>query len=343
MIGLVLSVIAIAGLALMGFGVFLVIQAVQRNGSVRPGVLLAAVGLIIAVLFFTMNAGLVEVGANEVAVVFNTFNGDLSSTPLGPGLHIIIPGVQQATIYSTAQQEYTMSGAMNEGAVRGDDAVVALTSDGQQVMLDVTIFYRINPAKANDLHLRWQHRYQNELVRPVVRNQTRSALTSFSVEQIYGAEHNDLQQAIEDAVRGDLSDDGLEVTDVLIRNITFSPEYVAAIEQKQVAQQQSEEARFRVQQKEQEADQARAVAQGEADASRIRAEGEAAALQLINEQLQQNPLLLQWRYVETLSDNVKILVIPSNSPFLFDMNQLTTAAGADLSTDTTTEPSNNNQ
>jgi regulator of protease activity HflC (stomatin/prohibitin superfamily) len=331
MINLVLSVLAIGGLAIMGFGVFMIVQAMSRNDSVRSGVMLTVVGLVIAVLFFIVGMGLVEVQADEVAVVFNTLSGDLAKTPLGPGLHVIIPGVQDATIYSTAQQEYTMSGSVGEGAVRGDDAVVALTSDGQQVRIDVTVIYQIDPSNANAVHLKWKDRYVNGLVRPVVRNQTRSALTQFRVEEIYGAQHGDLEQAIETGVRELMSTEGFLVTNVLIRNITFSDEYVASIEQKQVAQQQAQEAQFRVQQRQQEAEQARAVAQGEADASRIRAEGEAAALQLINEQLSQNPALLQWRYIESLGDDVRLIIIPSNSPFLFDMEALMQQAGVPTS------------
>ena len=98
---------------------------------------------------------------------FNTLSGDLAETPLRPGLHIVIPGVQEVTLYSVAQQEYTMSGKTGEGALRGDDAVEALTQDGQQVRLDVTIIYRISPSKANEVHVRWGDRYQNGLVRPV--------------------------------------------------------------------------------------------------------------------------------------------------------------------------------
>jgi len=200
---------------------------------------------------------------------------------------------------------------------------------------DVTVIYRINPANANRVRERWQERYEDGLVRPALRNQVRAALTQFRVEQIYGAEHEELEGAVENGIRELMEPEGLEVSNVLIRNIAFSPEYVASIEQKQVAQQQAQEAQFRVQQREQEAEQARALARGEADASRIRAEGEAAAMELINAQLSQNPMLLQWRYIEELGDNVRLLVIPSNSPFLFDMESLIAQSGVDVSTGST--------
>jgi regulator of protease activity HflC (stomatin/prohibitin superfamily) len=322
MISLFLNMIAIAGLAIGGFGIFMIIQAVSRNDSARSGVVITAVGVLIAAVFFVIGSGVVEIQPNEVGVVFNVLSGKLSDTALGPGLHIIVPGVQEVTIYSTSQQEYTMSGEVSEGAVRGDDAVVALTQDGQQVKIDITIIYRIDPANVNTVHRKWQNRYQDSLVRPALRNQVRAALTQFRVEQIYGAQHADLEQKIEEGARQIIEPEGFQVTNALIRNITFSPEYVASIEQKQVAQQQAEEARFRVQQRQQEAEQTRELARGDADAVEIRAQGEAEALRLINEQIQQNPALIQWRYIEQLSDNVRIVVIPSNSPFLFDLQSL---------------------
>ena len=334
MISLVLSVLALAGLVAASFGVFMILQAVSRNEPARSGAILTVIGVIVAAVFFILGAGVVEIQPAEVGVVFNVLSGDLAETPLGPGLHIIIPGIQEVTIYSTSQQEYTMAGEVSDGAVRGDDAVVALTQDGQQVRLDVTIIYRISPSNANDVHVKWQDRYVNGLIRPALRNQTRAALTRFRVEQIYGAEHDELEQEIETGVRDLLEPDGFQVMNVLIRNIAFSPEYVASIEQKQVAQQQAQEAEFRVRQREQEAEQVRALAQGDADAAVIRAEGEAQALQLINEQLSQNPLLLQWRYIEELGANVQLMIIPSNSPFLFDLESLMAQTGTSLPTPT---------
>ena len=322
MIGLVLSLVAIAGLAIAGFGVFMAAQAVSRNESVRGGVLITAIGVVVAVIFFAMGAGVVEIKSSEVGVVFNTLNGELAEEPLGPGLHIIIPGVQEVTVYSVAQHEYTMSGKAAEGAVRGEDAVEALTQDGQKLLLDVTIIYRISPTQANEVHVKWQDRFENGLVRPTLRAITREVLGEYDVQQVYSEKRTELAVRIKEESASRIERDGIEVIDILVRNIEFSQEYIASIEQKQVAQQQALEAEFRVQEREQEADQQRALARGDADAAKIRAEGEAEALRLINEQLQQNPSLLQWRYIESLGPNVELIVIPSNSPFLFDLQSL---------------------
>ncbi len=329
MISTTLEMLAFVGLVIAGFGLFVAAQAVSRNHSARGGIVMMVIGVVIAGIFFVMSAGVVEIQPNEVGVVFNVLSGELGENPLQPGLHIVIPGVQEVTIYSTAQQEYTVSGTPYEGAVRGDDAIVALTKDGQQISMDVTLIYSIDPAKAWIVHKRWQDRYVTALIRPTLRSETRAALTNFSVEEIYAGDRTILVSTIEDAIREKIEPEGFLLSSVMIRNITFSQEYINSIERKQVAQQEALEAEFRVQQRKQEAEQARELARGEADAARIRAEGEAEALRLINEQLQQNPLLLQWRYVETLSDNVRLIIIPSNSPFLFDMQALTEAAQSD--------------
>ncbi|MBP8973887.1 MAG: prohibitin family protein [Anaerolineae bacterium] len=328
MIILVLNVLAIAGLAIAGFGVFMIAQAVSRNDPTRAGITLTVIGVVIAAVFFMLGSGVVEIQPQEVGVVFNVLSGELSDTPLGPGLHIIIPGIQQVTIYSTAQQEYTVAGLLTEGAARGDEAVVALTQDGQEVSLDVTMLFSIDPAKANIIHRRWQDRYISGLIRPTLRSEARASLTEFRVEEIYGGDRTQLVQSIEGSIRSLIEPEGFQLTNILIRHIRFSPEYVASIERKQVAQQEALEAEFRVQQRRQEAEQVRELARGDADAAVTRATGEAEALRLINEQLVQNPLLLQWRYVEKLSDDIQIIVIPSNSPFLFDLESLIAAKSA---------------
>lgn len=136
-----------------------------------------------------------------------------------------------------------------------------------------------------------------------------------------------------------MAEEGLTLTDLLVRDITFSPEYVASIERAQIAEQDAQQARFRVQQRVQEAEQARAVAQGERDANIARAEGEAQsiilraqaeaeALRLVSQQIAANPALIQYQYIQQLADNINLALVPSNTPFLFDFDSI--AGNADF-------------
>jgi regulator of protease activity HflC (stomatin/prohibitin superfamily) len=125
------------------------------------------------------------------------------------------------------------------------------------------------------------------------------------------------------------------MVDFVLRNIHFSEEYAAAVEQKQIAEQTALQALFVVQQKKQEAEQARQVAQGQADSVVIQAKGaaearligaeaEAKSLEIISVILQDNPDLLTYQYITKLAPEIKVMLLPNNSPFLFPLPDVTT-------------------
>ncbi len=336
-----LGFVALLGWVAIIAGIALAIVSASQNRSPRNGVILAVIGLVVGVIFTVVSQGVLIVQPNEVAVVFDTVSGELL-TPKGPGFNLVIPIVQEATLYPTSQQEYTMSNILHEGAYQGNDAVVARTLDGQQVTIDATIIYSIDPSNVNLLHRRWQNRYENELVRPTVRGVIRDEVSRYRIEDIYSIEHGALRQGVEDSIIDRFQDEGLLVSDFLIRDIQFSDEYAQSVEQKQIAEQdrlraEQEAERLRVQAAGErdaaveratgEADSLRLRAQAEADAILLRAQADAQALALIREQLSQDPNLVNWRYVDTLADNVRIIVLPSNSPYLFDAESLLSAAG----------------
>ncbi len=333
-IGGILSLVATLGFVAFLVGAGLVVTAISQNRSPRGGGMLAIVGILVGGLFSVLSQGILVVEPAQVAVVFETVSGELG-TPRGPGTHIIIPILQEATIYTTSQQQYTMSGIANDGAVAGDDAVRVRTIDGQEVLLDVTLIYNIDPVNVNLVHSRWQNRYEDNLIRPILRGFVRDAVSGFRAEAVYGESREQIQERIETDMRTRMAEDGFLVTDLIIRNVTFSSEeFAQSIERVQIAERQAQEAEFRVQQEEQEAarirvraegarDAAIAEAEGEAEAIRVRAIAQAEALRLVSEVLSANPLLVQYEYVQNLADNVSIILLPSNSPFLFDFNALT--------------------
>lgn len=324
-------------LALVGFlgflaGVGIVVLSASQGRPVRGGVLLAVIGLVAGLILSAISQGLLIVQPTEVAVVFNTLNGQLE-TPRRAGTHVIVPVVSTYTIYPIVQQSYTMSGSENEGQRQGDDAVRARTQDGQEISLDVSILYGVDPDNVNQLHTRWRDRYQDDFVRPTARGIVRDVVSGFRAVQIYGEERTEMENDMQEQMAARMEAEGLVLTDLLVRDITFSPEFADSIERAQIAEQEAQQARFRVEQRRQEADQARAVAEGQRDAAIAEAEGEAQsiilraqaeaeALRLVSEQIAANPSLIQYQYVQNLSDQVRLVLLPANSPFLFDLQSL---------------------
>ncbi len=326
----------IGGIAFLGFllfllGIGLVVLATSQGRSPRGGVLLAIVGLVGGILFSIVSQGILVIEPTQVGVVVNVLSGDLEDPPRGPGTSIIIPGLQEVFVYPTEQQEYTMSGIPTEGRVQGNDAVEALTNDGQVVFVDVTVLYRIEPENANIVHVNWRNRYEDDFIRPTVRAIVRDIVSQFRAEDIYGVSREMMGGQIEERLRERMDAQGLTLTAFLVRRIQFSEEFAASIEQKQIADQEAQRAQILVEQQRQEAERVRVQAQGERDAAIARAEGEAQAiilraqaqaeaLRLVSQQIAANPNLIQYLYVQNLADNINIALVPSNSPFLFNLD-----------------------
>lgn len=316
---------------------------IARGGRIGALVPLVIGALVLALVLNATAAGLVFVPPEQRAVVESALQGGVRPEPLGSGLHWITPIFERAIFYPISRSTYTMSSTPTEGQTLGDDSIQARTKDGQQVAIDASVIYEVDPAKVVQLHITWQNRYEDGVVRTVTRSAIRDAVSQFGVEEIVSSKRAELEQAITDDVVQGLSDNNLHLVAFLLRNITFSPEYANAVEQKQIAEQQAQQAKFVVEQRKQEAEQARQVAEGLADAAVIRAKGEAEArlvqadaeakaLALIAAALKDNPDLIQYTYVQKLGSNVQVMLVPSNSPYLFNLPQVPAATATPGST-----------
>jgi regulator of protease activity HflC (stomatin/prohibitin superfamily) len=307
----------------------IIVLAVFRASRAKPlkGATWLVIGtLIFSLLLTTISAGLVFLQADQYGIVISALQPTGYRTqPLAPGLHWVVPFLENVQSYSIAKQTYTMATASGEGQVVGDDSIQARTKDGQQVFIDASVIYSIDPTHLVDLHISWQNRFEDLVVRPVVRSAIRDAVSQFGVEEIVSTKRAELEQMIFETIKQGLVANNLMMDDFLLRNIRFSDEYAAAVEQKQIAEQLALQAEFVVQQRKQEAEQARQVAQGQADAAVIAAQGEAQAILLkAQAQAQANdvlsksltPELLTYTYINKLAPNVQVMYLPSGTPLL---------------------------
>lgn len=309
--------------ALLAYAVF---RASRRNPlpKARKWIIIILVG---ASVLSTLSSGLVFINPDERGVVISAFapNG-YRSEPLTPGLRWIIPFAETVELYPISKQTYTMSIATYEGQIQGDDSIAARTSDGQQIYVDASVIYHIDPAQVILVHINWQDRY-GELIRAQSRGIIRDAVSQYKVEEVNSSKRFQFAQTVATELEKKVAENGLVLDDFVLRNITFSDEYAASVEQKQIAEQQAQQAAFVVEQKKQEAEQLReeakgkadaavTEAQGQADARLIEAEAEAQALEMIAEALSGNPDLLNYQYITTLNPNVQVIMVPSGSEFI---------------------------
>ncbi len=332
MIDQLLNFIALAAWIL--FFVFVILYFVattRRYGPVtallRLFTLRVLVPLLVTLVLSYLNWSLVFIQPQEVGVVVSVFSvRGYRDQPFRSGLHWIIPLAERVITYPISWQTYTMAATPTEGQQLGDDSISARTSDGQLVNLDCSVIFRIDPEQAVRVHIDWQERYTQDLVRPEVRGIVRTQVSQYKVDEINSSKRRDLEADLDKEVRAALEEKGLTLDRFVLRNIGFSPEYAAAVEQKQVALQGS-------MQKEYEADQVRKMAQGQADkikteasaqaeARLVQAKAEAQALQMLAEALKQNPNLLTYEYIQKLSPNIRAMLVPNNAPYLLPLSEV---------------------
>jgi regulator of protease activity HflC (stomatin/prohibitin superfamily) len=256
---------------------------------------------ILAILvIILLSATVLTVGAGKIAVVFNQITGTITSRD--QGTHLLIPGLQKATIYDARVQTYTMSATYGEGEVKGDDALEALTNDGQVIKLDITVRFHLNKLDITKLHQTLGEDYTEKVVRPEVRTVVRLAVSAYPVTEVYTEKRIQLQKDCFDVLKPKLAQNFIILDEILIRKVSFSPEFQKAIELKQIAQQEAQRMQYVLQKETQEKQ--RKI---------IEAEGEAESIRLKGIALSNNPALIQYEYVQKITPGIQTIITDGKS------------------------------
>jgi regulator of protease activity HflC (stomatin/prohibitin superfamily) len=102
--------------------------------------------------------------------------------------------------------------------------------------------------------------------------------------------------------------------------IAVSDELGVSVEQKQISEQQAQQA---IETAKGAADSAVIAADGAAKARLIQAQAEADSLKLIQDAIANNPELLTYQYISKLAPNINVMLLPSDAPFVFSIPGVT--------------------
>jgi len=254
-------------------GIIVIAIGFAAKKSISPATpysgLIKIVGFVIIVLAAFI-ASVVQINPGEIGV--QKLFGKVSNNVLESGLNFINPLVEVVT-FDIRTQNYTMSGVQDEGAKSGDDAIRVLSADGLEVIIDLTVLYKVVPTEAPRILKEIGTDYRNTIVRPICRTKIRDNAVYYDAVALYSSKRDEFQTRIFTTIEKDFKSRGLVLEQLLVRNITLPASVKTTIESKINAEQDAQKMTFVLQKEKQEAERKRVEAQGIADYQKILSTG----------------------------------------------------------------------
>ncbi len=286
-------------------GIILLVVSFTVNNNANPlskfSNLLKIIGVLL-LLIGVFSSMFKQIDAGKVGV--KSLYGSVQPDVLESGLHVVNP-LLDITVFDVQTQNYTMSAVHSEGAQEGDDAIRVLSNDGLEVVIDLTVLYRVIPNEAPKILKGIGESYTDKIVRPVTRTRIRDNAVYYDAVALYSTKRNEFQQRIFKSIEADFKSRGLVLEQLLIRNINLPESVKKTIESKINAEQDAQKMTFVLQKEKQEAERKRVEAQGIADYQRI------ISLGLTDKQLQYEQIKAQ-KEIAT-SPNTKIIFMGKGS------------------------------
>jgi regulator of protease activity HflC (stomatin/prohibitin superfamily) len=270
------------------------------DSPVKPYTGIIRVVGIVILLIGTAFSAVYQIEPGEVGV--QKLFGKVNNRTLESGLNIINPLVEVVT-FDIRTQNYTMSGVNDEGDKASDDAIRVLSADGLEVVIDLTVLYKVTPSQAPRILKELGTDYKNKIVRPLCRTKIRDNAVYYDAVALYSTKRDEFQDRIFKSIETDFSARGLELEQLLVRNITLPESVKTTIESKINAEQEAQKMTFVLQKEKQEAERKRVEAQGIADYQTILSTG------LSDKQLQYEMI----KAIAT-SPNAKLIFMDAKKP-----------------------------
>lgn len=225
------------------------------------------------------------------AIIFDRWSG-VKNDAIGEGTHFLVPWLQRAIQMDVRTKPRNISTTTG-------------SKDMQMVSLTLRVLHRPDILNLATIYKSLGLDY-DERVLPSIGNEVLKAI----VAQFDAGELITQREVVSERIREDLMVRAREfniiLEDVSITHLTFGKDFTTAVEQKQIAQQEAERAKYIVERAEQEK-----------LAAIIRAEGDAQAADLISQSLAKaGPGLVEFRRIDASKDIAQTLANARNVTYL---------------------------
>lgn len=182
--------------------------------------------------------------------------GQVKGDALSAGIYFKAPLIDSIKIFNAKVQkeEVTTNSA---------------SKDLQDVNMSVAVNYSINPASVKELYSNVGMNYKNTVLQPSINEALKAVTSQYTAEELI-LKRPEVSIKMREAVENKLLEYGIMVDDINILNLNFSDAFNAAIEAKQVAQQNALKAQQDLERVKVEAEQQIAKARAEAESYKLK-------------------------------------------------------------------------
>lgn len=239
------------------------VQVSKKAGKITAGIIAAVAAVIVA----ASSVAIVPAGHTGVVLTL----GKVSNNSYQEGFHLKAPFFQQIEVMSNKIQVYETN-------------ATAVSKDLQSVSSNIAVNYKISSDQSARIYQTIGREYESIILMPAVQESMKSVTAKYTAEELI-TERAIVGEEIKNTLENKVNDYGIIIEKFNIVNFDFSAEFNAAIEAKQVAEQNLIKTKT-------EQQQAIVIAEAEAKKKTIAAEAEATAtLTEANAQAEANKLL----------------------------------------------------
>jgi len=241
---------------------------------------------------------------------------------LYPGVHLVIPLMEDVALFDTRDQVFT-TGVAEDGKnaaenVAGRSQLLNVQAkEGLNLGLAITVRYHLDPKRLDYIEGNLPHPVEKEIVPPVVASVWRELIPNYTVRDVFSAKREEVRQRAAGMIAQKLAADGIMVKEVMLRDIRLPEEYARGLETLLLKEQENDrmsvetelkQKQVKIAELEAEATKVQQIkqAEGEAQVHVLQAKGEADAMQytlpLKEKQIQQSKLEAEARKEATIQN-----------------------------------------